>query len=265
MLVDFGNQFAAGASLMHAFRRLLLGLLITTILAAPVLAVLNGWIGGQHWPMKHLQVSAPFHFVSQVRVQKVVMAQVRQGFFAVDLSAISHDLSRLHWVEHVQVRKKWPDTLIVQVLEYRPLAIWNGKQMLAEKGAVFAMPNATLPRLPSFTGQEMQVQEMLLFYQQAQPMFRSIGLVITDLSLNERRAWRVVLSNGLVLDIGRNDVGLRLARFIALLPKIRREDPRRLIHADLRYTNGFALVWQNTPQATAKAISPTTFQEHPVI
>ena len=57
---------------MHAFRRILLGLLVMTILASPVVAVLNGWVGGQHWPMKRLQVSAPFHYVSQQQIQKTV-------------------------------------------------------------------------------------------------------------------------------------------------------------------------------------------------
>ena len=76
-----------------------------------------------------------------------------------------------------------------------------------------------------------------------------MGLSIATVSLSERNAWRVQLSDGLVLDIGRNDVDLRLARFILLLPKIRREDSRQLVHADLRYTNGFALVWQDIPVA----------------
>ena len=104
------------------------------------------------------------------------------------------------------MRKKWPDALEVQLQEYRPLAVWNGKRMLAEQGSMFAMPNAALPSLPRFAGQDAQAKEMLQFYEKTQPMFRSVGLGIRELSLSERRAWRVVLSDGLVLDMGRNDV-----------------------------------------------------------
>ena len=100
---------------MHAFRRLLLGLLVLAILASPVVAVLNGWVGGQHWPMKRLQVSAPFHYVSQQQVQKAVKPYLNRGFFAVDLEAINRSLSAVHWVEQVEVRKKWPDALVVQL------------------------------------------------------------------------------------------------------------------------------------------------------
>ncbi len=247
---------------MHALRRLLLGLLVLAILASPVLAVLNGWLGGQHWPMKHLSVSAPFHFVTQAQIQKTITAHLKQGFFAVDLAVINRDLLALHWVERVEVRKKWPDTLVVKIQEFRPLAVWNDKRMLAEQGSIFAIPNTKLPRLPHFYGPDLQAQEIRMFYQQTQPLFGSVGLHIAVLSLNERNAWRVVLSDGLVLDIGRNDIEPRLARFITLLPKIKRDDKRRLMQADLRYTNGFSLVWESTPKTYAEIIPPQIQQGH---
>ena len=245
---------------MPTFRRLLLGLLVLAILATPVVAVLNGWVGGQHWPMKRLQVSAPFAFVSQEQVRIAAAPYLKQGFFAVDLNAINARLQALHWVERVEVRKQWPDTLIVQIHEYRPLAVWNGKQMLAEQGSVFTMPKTNLPKLPAFNGHPLQAQDMVAFYAKAQPLFQSVGLGIAELSISERNAWRVVLSDGLVLDIGRNDADGRLARFVALLPKIKREEPRRLVHADLRYTNGFALTWRAVP-APAPAEPITNPQE----
>jgi cell division protein FtsQ len=232
---------------MHALRRLLLGVIVLAILALPVVAVLNGWIGGQHWPMRHMQVSAPFHFVTPAQVQQAATPYLKSGFFAVDLVKINHVLSRLHWVQQVEVRKKWPDTLVVHMKEYRPIALWNAKHMLAEEGSVFARPGIALPALPQFNGQAMQAQDMLHFYQKTQPMVRAVGLSIASLALSERNAWRIELSDGLVLEVGRNDADLRLARFMLLLPKIRREDPRQLMYADLRYTNGFALVWKDRP------------------
>ena len=245
---------------MPAFRRLLLGLLVLAILATPVVAVLNGWVGGGHWPMKRLQVTAPFAFVDQEKVRAAAMPHLKDGFFAVDLKAINGKLQALHWVERVEVRKQWPDTLIVQIHEYRPLAVWNGKQMLAEQGSVFAMPKAKLSSLPAFSGHPLQANDMVTFYAEAQPLFQSVGLAITELSISERNAWRVVLSDGLVLDIGRNDADARLARFVALLPKIKREEPRRLVHADLRYTNGFALTWRALA-APAPVVPPKNLQE----
>lgn len=243
---------------MLAFRRLLLGLLVLAILASPVVVVLNGWLGGQHWPMKHMKVTAPFEYVSAESVRNATAPHLKKGFFAVDLNAIRHSLRTLHWVERAEVRKQWPDTLIVELKEYRPLAVWNGKQMLAEQGSVFAMPKTRLPTLPKFQGNDLQAQDMVAFYRQAQPLFQSIGLRITELSVSERYAWRVVLSDGLVLEVGRDAEDGRMARFISLLPKIKRDESRRLVHADLRYTNGFALTWLAPLPETTTANAPTT-------
>ena len=231
---------------MQALRRLLLGMLVMLIIATPVLAVLGGWVGGRHWPMKHLQVSAPFKFVNPVQIRDAAMPHLRQGFFAVDLQAINADLERLHWVENAEVRKKWPDTLVVSLNEYKPLAVWNGTDLVAEQGSIFHKPDGKLPVLPKFSGRAIQSADMVAFYRAAQPLFQSVGLGIAELDVSERNAWRLVLSDGLVVQVGRNDTDSRLARFVALLPKIRREQAQKqLLHADLRYTNGFALSWRD--------------------
>jgi cell division protein FtsQ len=242
---------------MHALRRLFLGFIVLAILAAPIAAVLNGWIGGKHWPMKRMNVSAPFHFVSPSKVRQIVAPYLKNGFFAVDLGKIDQELSRQHWVEQVEVRKQWPDTLIVQIKEYRPVGLWNTKQLLAEEGSVFARPNYALPLMPQFNGQEAESKDILQFYKKTKPMFQAVGLSIKNISLSERNAWRVELSDGMVVEVGRNDVEQRLKRFIRFLPKIKSEDTRQLVHVDLRYTNGFALVWQAKPIQDTTQTMPT--------
>jgi cell division protein FtsQ len=248
---------------MQALRRILFGLLVMLIIASPVLAVLGGWVGGQHWPMKHLQVSAPFKFVSPKQVRDAVAIHLNKGFFAVDLSAINADLEKLQWVEKAEVRKQWPDTLVVSLKEFSPLATWNETSLVAEQGSIFAKPTGKLPVLPKFSGQAVQSDDMVVFYHAAQPMFQSVGLSITELAVSERNSWRIVLSDGLVLQVGRNDTGNRLTRFVELLPKIRREQQlKKLKHADLRYTNGFALIWADLPAPEAPIIQPNTMEEN---
>ena len=83
---------------MTAFRHLLLGLLVLAILASPVVAVLGGWIGGQHWPMKRLQVSAPFEFVGQTPVRAAVARHARGG--PNRLERRRHSLGRRDFAQH---------------------------------------------------------------------------------------------------------------------------------------------------------------------
>ena len=61
-----------------------------------------------------------------------------------------------------------------------------------------------------------------------------------ELRLSKRRAWQAKLASGLTLELGREAVEARLARFAAVWPRLP-QDAGKATNADLRYPNGFAL------------------------
>ena len=83
----------------------------------------------------------------------------------------------------------------------------------------------------------------------ARPLFLPLGLKVETVQLSARGSLSLVLDDGTQVEAGRGDPQARLARFARMLPKIRAADPRVLQRADLRYTNGFTLVWQDAPVA----------------
>jgi cell division protein FtsQ len=143
---------SGGHQRMNALLRIAAWTLAVALVVAPVFAVLNGWIGGSRWPMRHLVVTGEFHQVSDLRVRSVVLPRVQHGFFAVDLPRLRAELGALAWVKSVEVRKRWPDRLEVTVVEYRPLARWGENRMLSEHGELFPAPKGLGRRLPLFVG-----------------------------------------------------------------------------------------------------------------
>jgi cell division protein FtsQ len=234
---------------MNALLRIAAWVLAVCLVVAPVFAVLNGWIGGSRWPMRHLVVTGEFHQVSDLRVRSVVLPRVQHGFFAVDLVRLRAELGALPWVKSVEVRKRWPDRLEVTVVEYRPLARWGERRMLSEHGELFPAPQGLGRRLPLFIGPDANAAEMIDFHAQARPLFLGSGLQVREVRLSARGSWSLLLSDGTEVEVGRNDVQHRLQRFSHLLPRLTTGEARRLARADLRYTNGFALVWGPTPPA----------------
>jgi cell division protein FtsQ len=229
---------------VNALLRILAWTLAVALVAAPVVAVLNGWIGGERWPMRRLVLTAEFRQVGEAQVRAAVAPHVRDGFFAVDLERLRADLAKLPWVRRVEVRKRWPDRLEVMISEYRPLARWGEDRMLSENGELFAAPRAPGAGLPRFDGPEARRAELMSFYSEAKPLFLGEGLQVSALALSARGSWTLRLSDGTRVDVGRGDPQHRLQRFARLLPRLRATDTRRLVRADLRYTNGFALTWQ---------------------
>jgi cell division protein FtsQ len=238
---------------MNALLRIAAWMLAVCLVVAPVFAVLNGWIGGSRWPMRKLLVTGEFRQVSDARVRHAVLPYVQRGFFAVDLRGLRGELGRMPWVKSVEVRKRWPDRLEVTIVEYRPLARWGAQRMLSENGELFPAPKGEGARLPLFLGPDARAAEMIAFHSQARPLFLGGGLQVSEVRLSARGSWSLRLSDGTEVEVGRDDSQHRLQRFSRLLPRLVAGEPRRLARADLRYTNGFALVWATAPAGSTPA------------
>jgi cell division protein FtsQ len=232
---------------VNAVLRIAAWILAIALVTMPIVAVLNGWVGGSRWPMRHLAVTGEFQQVRETQVREAVLPYVGKGFFAVDLNRLRADLAGLPWVKHVEVRKRWPDRLEVSLSEYRPLAHWGEQRMLSEHGELFPAPAGVAAKLPRFVAPDARASEMMAFYSQAKPLFLGTGLSVVTVVLSARGSWNLVLSDGTRIEVGRGDPQSRLQRFARMLPRIRSSDGRVIDRADLRYTNGFALSWRASP------------------
>lgn len=241
---------------MNAALRILAWLLAVALVALPVVAVLNGWVGAERWPLSKLRVTGDFKRVPAEQLQKVVLPYARSGFFAVKLKDAQDAIERLPWVESAQVRKQWPDVLEVRVLEHQPFARWGESRMLSEQGRLFAIPPGLRNlELPQLNGPDSKTREVVALYNESRALFAPTGLDVKRLEMDARGSWSLGLSNGVAVIVGRDDARARLQRFARVLPQLL--DPQQPIaRADLRYTNGFTIERQPAANPAAAAPAP---------
>lgn len=231
------------------------------LLAMPVVAVVQGWIGGDRWPIRMLALQAPLKLVDEASLRNAIAPLAQGGFFAVDPIAVRTAVAALPWVDQVGVRKRWPDRLEVRVTEHRPYAAWGQGRLVSEDGRVFATPAGVTLHLPQFDAADGRVADLLSFHRNARPVLMRVGDDIQSLQLSARGGWTLVTTHGLSIELGRHDALPRLSRFARVLPTLRRDPQGRVLErADLRYTNGFALSWASpaagAPASAATASSP---------
>jgi len=111
--------------------------------------------------------------------------------------------------------------------------------LLNQQGEVFAAKSEQV--LPSFTGQEGTAAEVTQYYAQFSHQLAALDLQVTRLDLSPRHAWQLRLSNGMVLELGREDMQQRLARFVEVYPYSLATMQGKVKYVDLRYRNGFAV------------------------
>ena len=222
------------------------------LLAMPVVAVLNGWIGGERWPIRTLALTAPLKLVDEATLRGTIAPLAQGGFFAVDPGEIRAAVAALPWVDRVDVRKRWPDRLEVRLTELRPYAHWGDDRLLSDDGRLFALPPGLATPLPRFDAADGRVADLIAFHRDARPVLVRVGSDIRELHLSARGGWSLTTVDGLHVELGRQDALARLSRFARLLPTLARDPAGRVLQrADLRYTNGFALTWSEPAAAPA--------------
>ena len=234
---------------MSAMLRLLAWSLAVALVALPVVAVVNGWVGAEQFPLRTLRVQGTLQRVDEARLRATVLPHAQRGFFAVSLDRIQGAVSALPWVERAEVRKHWPDVLEVEISEHRPFARWGSDRLLSEQGRIFPAKDIKVPNgLPLLDGPEARAAEVVALYNQARERLANAGGV-RGVALDKRGSWSITLHDGTEVVLGRRDPEVRLARFAPLLPRLVAQHPgQRLARADLRYTNGFSLTWADLPK-----------------
>ena len=218
--------------------------LALAVVALPVVAIVNGWIGADRWPLRTLRVNDDLQRVDNTRLREALLPYASAGFFAVRLDEAQAAVAKLPWVERAEVRKLWPDVLEVRIVEHRPFARWGKDQLLSEQGRLFPVEGVEVPAgLPLLHGPDARTADVVALYNEAREVFVGGGHVVSELALDERDSWSLKLGNGIDVVVGSQEARLRLKRFARMLPQLLARNPQPLRRADLRYTNGFALEW----------------------
>ena len=77
-----------------------------------------------------------------------------------------------------------------------------------------------------------------------QEQVQSIGFNIASLFLDNRRAWSFHFNNGIKVILGRRDFEERFNRVLTLIPITTSGRIDQIESIDMRYTNGFSILWK---------------------
>jgi len=191
------------------------------------------------FPLRHVDVKGDLRHVSYQQVSHIVTREFKGNFFTLDLMQAGQGFQKLPWVRNVSLRRQWPDTLEVTLEEHVALARWAGGGLVNTRGELFQA--ATHSELPLLSGPEGSAPEVVERYIRFKAALAPLKLQPVSLAMNERRAWQLKLDSGLMLQLGRDQPGARLDKFVRAYDATIARMPRQVTYVDLRYPNGFAV------------------------
>ena len=200
---------------------------------------------------------AAFRHVNVATVKAAALPRIfsttKNNFFLIDLEAVRQSFEAVAWVRRAQVRREWPNRLVVKIEEHRVLGAWVDGRLVNTKGELFVANPAEAEEdsdtpLPELSGPAGSERDVSARYLEFVNWFEHIALVPDQVALSPRYAWTVHADNGasmgLTVEFGRerdrNTLAERATRMIAAWPQLTARW-RKPTLIDLRYPNGFAL------------------------
>jgi cell division protein FtsQ len=196
-------------------------------------------------PIRQVIVHGPFERVSVLQVEAALGSLREDGFLGVQLDAVRERIVAIDWVDDAVVRRRWPAEVEVTVIEQVPAARWGDSGLLNTRGELFVRDTRHAPpELPRLSGPEGSEQLVARRYLDARSMLAAVGMGLRALELDARGAWRMELSNGFELRLGREAFDRRLERFARVAAPLLTPRAATVDYVDLRYSRGFAVGWR---------------------
>ena len=193
-------------------------------------------------PIDNVQIEGVFVHLSRDDIRQQLMQALSGDYCTADIDAVRASLLLLPWVQDASIRRKWPSTLQIRIIERRAVAYWSDNSLLSDQGELFSPEQISrdMP-MPVIKGPEGLHHKVWGFLVTLDTELSGLGLDVNKLELDERRSWSMLLSNGVELQLGRNDTERRIQRFVRVFSMQNAPNIDDIKYIDLRYPNGFAM------------------------
>jgi len=217
---------------------LLIGLGVTGSIAASGLSHLL-----QDVQIRQVQLQGDLRYLDAETLTRDLSIRFNGNYLETTLGQVISDVESHPWIAAASARRVWPDTLLIEITEQRPVAIYNDTQYLGLSGDLFESPkpvNDPLPRLYGALSETMQVYSHYGVFSDRLSDFSKV----ISVSRGHDMGWQITLENGINVQLGRDDILGRLSRARDVLNRLDGEKLAKLQEIDARYDNGVALAWR---------------------
>ncbi len=169
-------------------------------------------IGSAGFAVKRVEVTGIDRMDRQT-VYAIALDQKSRAMPLVDLNRVRTDLLRYGWIADARVSRRLPDTLVVDIVERKPAAIWqhdgalsliDGEGIVLESVALNAMPDLPLVIGPDANVQATALTELMGTAARLKPMLAGATWV-------GNRRWDLRFQSGEVLALPEGDAAATAA------------------------------------------------------
>ena len=179
-------------------------------------------------------------------IREVAKKYVRsKSFFNVDINYLQSKIENIDWISSANIRRSYPNEIIIFVTEHIPVAIWNNKDYLNQYGEIFTAnkKNNKFPILISKNNKNKIIFEYLSLF--SNDLIRhDINEKVVKIIEDDIRSISVILSSGITIKLGSKNVKEKIDIFFKVYQTLNSSDLSKMRYIDMRYSNGFSVGWK---------------------
>lgn len=215
-------------------------------------------VGEAGFAVKRVEIKG-LNRMERLPVYAVALDQPSMAMPLVDLDLTREKMMRLGWVDEARVSRRWPDTLVVDIVERVPAAVWQHNQQLTlidrdgvvlEPVALDAMPDLPLVIGPAANRQATDLNRLLDAAPHLKPMLAGATWV------GERR-WDLRFQSGELLALPEGEESAQKALvYFARMDKMTQLLGKGLVRFDMRIPGKFVVRVSSEPGSIIPAEAP---------
>lgn len=225
-------------------RRIGFRLTLLVLLAIGVTATYFVVSGDSLFPITKVKIKGDYRYVSKDFLTHSISPYLHAGFLGVMPSQMEETLVRHPWIDKAEVRRIWPDSLEVFIVERRGVMRLPSGQVVDVNGELFKPKPEELPKdLPLVITGEQFSFGLLQEVEKISKILSTVPLFVRKLE-KDYSTVRLELTTGLLLVLSTENTLNELQRFVLVFDALTREKTTPIAQIDLRYQHGMAVQWK---------------------
>ena len=186
--------------------------------------------------------------VPKKEIEDYFLNYYEKSIFLIPIKKISKKLVENKWIESVNIKNNYKNTIIVQIRELVPVGIYideNKKSYFDKKGKIIDLvtnKNFHYKDLVIFQGDNALINS--IYFRESIPEFLK-GRVEEAIFLNNRR-WNIKLKNGIILKLPEKNITESLKNYVKIFESISNEEIKEIEFIDLRLSNKAIFKFKNS-------------------
>lgn len=149
-----------------------------------------------HWfKIDRIIIDGNMRHITSNELENIARNKLHGTFFTLNIAELQDKFEELAWVKHVSVQRVFPNTVVVKLQEYEPVATVDGIGILSIDGEVFNAIDQE--SLPVFLVKLNNVQEAYQIYSKIESVVKKHTDDILSLKMDNPRVIEIKTKNNL--------------------------------------------------------------------